>query len=196
MPHNDTFTIFLNFTCIPYITTSLSRQKTNQIFKEKQLNILPDCEGVEYHNRDHLLLITNGATPTIIKQNGGNGMKNKCYWTANKIKDVIKNLDCITWLEGRTLPVRFVNDENMLGDLVFMDGEPVEFQFSKRFLNDQYLPYSYALDTIKIQYAKYMNYMLGGDIGNTKSFVDCCREIMCPPVYGFNLKRFRRYRNN
>ena len=140
---------------------------------------MPDCEGVEYHNRDHLLLITNGATPTIIKQNGGNGMKNKCYWTANKIKDVIKDLDSITWLEGRTLPVRFVNDENMLGDLVFMDGEPVEFQFSKRFLNDPNLPYAYVLDSIKRQYEKYMNYMLGGDIGNTRLFVECCNSLTC-----------------
>ena len=157
---------------------------------------MPDCEGVEYHNRDQLLLNTDGATPTIIKENGGNGMKHKCYWTANKIKNVIKELDGITWLEGRTLPVRFVNDENMLGEVVFMDGEPVEFQFSNRFLKDPYLPYSFAIDTIKRQYAKYMNYMLNCEIGETKSFVECCRELMCTPEYGFNLSRFQKYRDN
>ena len=122
--------------------------------------------------------------PTIIKENGGNGMKHKCYWTASKIKNVIKELDCFTWLEGRNLPVRFVNDNNMLGELVFMDDEPVEFQFSNRFLKDPYLPYSLVLDTIKRLYAKYMNYVLIFKIGNSKSFVDCCNMVTCASSIG------------
>ena len=82
-------------------------------------------------------------------------MKN--IWNEAAIRKEFARLDAKTGLKGATLPISFSNAKCTLGSYSSAGGGA--FRFSRHYFDDPLWPIEEALDTIRHEYAHYMDHM-------------------------------------
>ena len=106
-------------------------------------------------------------------------------WPISRIRSEIERLDQITGLNGRELDIVIGKAKHTLGYFRSLRGKPISFTFSSFYFESDDFSTSEALDTIRHEYAHYMDLMLNGDRsdgshGNT--WKECCRRIGAKPI--------------
>ena len=124
----------------------------------------------------------------------GNGsvekMKNK--WTESAIREEISKLDKKTGLHGARLPISFNNARCALGMYSPADGG--SFKFSNYYYQDPNWPIEEALDTIRHEYAHYMDHVLYNHCAHGSTWKHCCAIVGAMPIRCYNEKRADYYR--
>lgn len=102
-------------------------------------------------------------------------------WNEQMLMSEIKKLDEITGLEGSNLMICFVEEDvRTLGAYHHCYGNRF-FVFNKiHFTNDEYPVYE-ALDTVRHEYAHYMNDVIYHESGHGDTWKICCRLIGARP---------------
>lgn len=114
-------------------------------------------------------------------------------WDEAAIRKVLKKLDAKTRLKGATLPITFNKSKRILGS--FYSAEGGAFRFSRYYLDDPNWPVEKILDTIRHEYAHYMDYMLYGNLGHGKTWKKCCTDIGAIPVRCCNSDIVKHYQD-
>ena len=117
-------------------------------------------------------------------------MKNK--WTESAIREEISKLDKKTGLHGARLPISFNNARCALGMYSPADGG--SFKFSNYYYQDPNWPIEEALDTIRHEYAHYMDYVLYNHCAHGSTWKHCCTIVGAMPIRCYNEKRADYYR--
>ena len=107
-------------------------------------------------------------------------------WTENMILEEIKRLDAITGLNGQRLPIRMSRAKTEVGSLVILDKEPLYFRFSRYYFNHPDFARKSAIETIRHEYAHYMDICRRGKSCHDKQWEDCCIRIGLIPEREFS----------
>lgn len=99
------------------------------------------------------------------------------YWTEQMIRNEIERLDKITELSGSNLPIRFSNGFTTLGLFHYESSSLMWFSFSTKYFHSDNFSKEEALDTIRHEYAHYMNKVLYNGIGHDRTWRKCCTEV-------------------
>lgn len=113
-------------------------------------------------------------------------------WTEEMIRAEIKRLDRITGLQGGDLPITFNKARNTLA---CYRHKPASFTFSIRYFQDPAFPREEALDTIRHEYAHYMDEVLYGESGHGATWKACCRRIGARPMRLYQQSADQYFRN-
>ena len=117
-------------------------------------------------------------------------------WPRERILAELKKLDGITGLNGAELPIEYTMWNCTLGMFhVTKKREPQKFSFSKIYLDDPSLPDEINIDTIRHEYAHYMDLVLYGNIGHSRTWKKCCGDVGIAPnrVFSdFSVRYFKR----
>lgn len=101
-------------------------------------------------------------------------------WTEAIIRAEIIRLDAITGLHGADLPIRLSRARRSMGS--FTSGSRgMYFTFSQYYMSDENFPESEKLDTIRHEYAHYMNYARKTGSGHDAAWKKCCLEVGAYP---------------
>lgn len=98
----------------------------------------------------------------------------------SRILNELKRLDAITGLQGANVPFSFFNRKNAFGMFVPGHGK-MEFRFSKPLFEDPQLPDDTKLDTIRHEYAHYMDYVQFGCCSHGPTWKRCCHIVGAIP---------------
>ena len=112
---------------------------------------------------------------------------NKIVWTETAIRKELARLDTITGLHGASLPISFNNSKRLLGMYCAANGS--RFVFSNYFFQNSDWPDAEALDTIRHEYAHYMEYVLYGHGGHDATWKHCCVVVGADPERLYDPKR-------
>jgi len=115
-------------------------------------------------------------------------------WNESRIREELQRLDQKTGLSGAKLPIVFNNAKCSLGCFSIDEDEPKRFCFSNYYFQDENFPYEEAIDTIKHEYAHYMDYVLYGGLGHEASWRQCCLRIGALPFRLYSEERASYYR--
>lgn len=118
-------------------------------------------------------------------------MKN--IWSEAEIRKELTRLDAKTGLKGATLPITFSKARRTLGSYSSVDGG--EFQFSRYYFDDPSWPIEEALNTIRHEYAHYMDHMVYGNMGHGISWKKCCNEVGAMPIRCYSRERAKCYQD-
>ncbi len=110
-------------------------------------------------------------------------------WTEETIRAEIRRLDEITGLHGATLPIVIGRAKTVLGAFsvkaVRLRGKivrvPRQFTFSGYFFRHPAFSDAMAQDTIRHEYAHYMDFVLYGQLAHGKTFRACCQTVGAYP---------------
>lgn len=116
----------------------------------------------------------------------------KIKWTESSIRDELSRLDKKTGLKGSLLPISFNNARCTLGLYSSVNGG--SFKFSNCYFQDPDWPVEEALDTIRHEYAHYMDHVLYGHGGHGSTWKLCCGVVGAMPIRCYNEKRADYYR--
>lgn len=103
-------------------------------------------------------------------------------WDEARVRDELKCLDQKTGLCGADLPIVFNNAKRTLGSFSTHNGKAKRFCFSNHYFQNQDFPVEEAIDTIRHEYAHYMDFMINGKLGHSTSWKQCCIRIGALPV--------------
>lgn len=106
-----------------------------------------------------------------------------------KIRQELKRLDKITGLNAAVLPIKFGNAQKTLGRFSYSNKDSLEFYFSSHYFSDPDFPIEEKLDTIRHEYAHYMDYMLHGHSSHGPKWKKCCIKVGAFPTRCFNQER-------
>lgn len=98
----------------------------------------------------------------------------------SRIRNELKRLDAITGLQGANVPFTFFNRKNAFGMFVPGLGK-MEFRFSKPLFEDPLLPDETKVDTIRHEYAHYMDYVQFGHCSHGPTWKRCCHTVGATP---------------
>lgn len=118
-------------------------------------------------------------------------------WTEDAIRAEFRRLDKKFGLDGASLPIIFNKARCTLGQFCgTVSGEPKCFRFSKVYFDDPKFPVKEALDTIRHEYAHYMEFMLYGKTGHGPRWKKCCIKVGAMPIrcYDKKIAAYRRER--
>ena len=104
---------------------------------------------------------------------------NKIVWNETEIRKEMTRLDAVTGLRGASLPISFNNSERTLGMYCGENGG--RFVFSNFFFQNPDWPVAEVLDTIRHEYAHYMNHKLYANRGHGATWKHCCIVIGADP---------------
>lgn len=110
-------------------------------------------------------------------------------WNENNIRKELARLDAKTGLAGATLPITFSNAKCTLGSYSAAGA----FRFSRKYFEDPSWPMEEALDTIRHEYAHYMDHMIYGNMGHGVTWKKCCLEVGALPVRCYSSERAKYY---
>lgn len=108
----------------------------------------------------------------------------KVIWSEDRIRAEIIRLDKKTGLEGAKLPILFSNTKRTLGQFFPPRpdaGAPMFFRFSHHWFQNPDWCEEMAVDTIRHEYAHYMDWMLNSICGHGPTWMACCRKIGAMP---------------
>ena len=114
-------------------------------------------------------------------------------WNEAAIRREFARLDVKTGLNGAELPITFSNARGTLGSYTSENGGA--FRFSRYYFDDASWPVEEALDTIRHEYAHYMDYMVYGSMGHGASWKKCCQEVGAFPFCCYNCERAKYYQD-
>lgn len=117
----------------------------------------------------------------------------KSIWNETTIRNEFARLDAKTGLKGVTLPITFSNAKRTLGSFCSASGGA--FRFSRHYFDDSSWPVEAALDTIRHEYAHYMDYMVYGNLGHGVTWKKCCIEVGALPIRCYSSDRAKYYQN-
>lgn len=100
-------------------------------------------------------------------------------WNENTIRREMARLDAITGLHDASLPISFNDAKYTLG--MFCSANGGAFCFSNCYFLNPDWPVEKALDTIRHEYAHYMERKLYGYGGHGSTWKHCCRVIGAIP---------------
>ena len=118
-------------------------------------------------------------------------MKN--IWNETAIRKEFARLDAKTGLKGATLPISFGNAKCTLGSYSSAGGGA--FRFSRYYFDDPLWPIEEALDTIRHEYAHYMDHMVYGNMGHGATWKKCCIEVGALPIRCYSRERAKYYQD-
>ena len=98
-------------------------------------------------------------------------------WTEEMIRREMEKLDRKTGLSGAKLPIRFSNGYSTLGMFHCEKSSDMWFSFSTKYYHDDNFSREEALDTIKHEYAHYMNHVLYRGTGHDRTWRKCCTDV-------------------
>ena len=101
-------------------------------------------------------------------------------WDEAAIRRELSKLDGKTGWEGASLPIRFTNAACTLGSFYRADGG--SFRFSNCYFQDPNWPAECALETIRHEYAHYLDFVKYGGHGHGKTWKQCCTEVGANPI--------------
>lgn len=105
------------------------------------------------------------------------------------IRAELRRLDMKTGLHAGDLPIKFGNAKCTLGRFSYPNKDKLEFYFSNFYFQDPAHPVEEKLDTIRHEYAHYMDYMLNGSSSHGPSWKNCCRIVGAFPTRCFSKQR-------
>ncbi|MBR5179532.1 MAG: hypothetical protein IKW90_12145 [Lachnospiraceae bacterium] len=108
----------------------------------------------------------------------------KKVWDEDAIRKELARLDGITGLNGAELPIRFTDAQCVIGCYHLNNGE--RFSFSRIYFMDPEWAEESALDTIRHEYAHYMDYAIYGNVGHGWTWKKCCSVVAACPVRLYN----------
>ena len=114
-------------------------------------------------------------------------------WTEDAIRAELAKLDAKTGLTGAKLPISFSNAKCTLGQYCSNGGG--SFRFSNHYYQDPTWPLEEALDTIRHEYAHYMDHVLYGNLGHGVTWKHCCTIVGALPIHCYNEKRAEYYQH-
>ena len=103
-------------------------------------------------------------------------------WTEEMIRKELRRLDKITGLRGSELPIKFRTKGKACGWFRHSQGGVLEFGFSLSHLNDPKLPEMEKIDTIRHEYAHFLDYVWNGKTGHTRSWKAACQMVGAKPL--------------
>ena len=103
-------------------------------------------------------------------------------WNEARVRDELKCLDRKTGLCGADIPIVFNNAKRTLGSFSTHNGKAKQFCFSNHYFQNQDFPVEEAIDTIRHEYAHYMDFVLNGKLGHSTSWKQCCIRIGALPI--------------
>ncbi|MBQ8642510.1 MAG: SprT-like domain-containing protein [Clostridia bacterium] len=115
-------------------------------------------------------------------------------WPEERIRQVFRHLDEATGLDGASLPIQFTCKVHCLGSFYPMEGGTGRFEFSRAYLEDPGTPEEVNLDTIRHEYAHYMDWVMYGNSGHSLTWKNCCSQINALPIRCYNPKMSQHYR--
>ena len=123
-------------------------------------------------------------------------MSDSGIWDEEAIRQELERLDKITGLHGSSLPITFGKARYQLGSFHVnpQKKEPKKFHFSLFYYGNPEWSKESALDTIRHEYAHYMDYMLYGNGGHGPTWKMCCRKIGANPSRCYSEKMEAIYR--
>lgn len=100
------------------------------------------------------------------------------------IRDELRRIDKKTGYNAADLPIKFGDAKSYLGKFIY--GDNMSFYFSNYFFRDPNLALEEKLDTIRHEYAHYLDYMLHGFSSHHGSaWKQCCHIVGALPVRCF-----------
>lgn len=105
------------------------------------------------------------------------------------IRSELRRLDAKTGLHAADLPIKFGNAKRTLGRFSYPSDDKLEFYFSNYYFQSPNHPVEEKLDTIRHEYAHYMDYMLTGSSSHGPSWKNCCRIVGAFPTRCFSQER-------
>lgn len=105
------------------------------------------------------------------------------------IREELRRLDRKTGLHGADLRIKFGKTRAKLGHFSYRDPDQLEFYFSNYYFLNPTHPVEEKLDTIRHEYAHYMDYMLNGSSSHGASWKRCCAVVGAFPARCFNQQR-------
>ena len=115
----------------------------------------------------------------------------KTKWDVAAIRKEMARLDKKTGLKGSERPISFNNAKATLGS--YSSGSGGYFKFSNYYFQDPEWPDEEALDTIRHEYAHYMDHQLNGMMGHGASWKKCCIEVGANPLRCYDKERAHNY---
>lgn len=112
-------------------------------------------------------------------------------WTEADIRKELARLDAKTGLNGAMLPISFRNAKCIRGQYCSSNGG--SFWFSNYYYQNSEWPVEEAINTIRHEYAHYMDYLLYGNLGHRSFWKQCCGGIGALPIRCYNEKRAQYY---
>lgn len=106
-----------------------------------------------------------------------------------KIRKELKRLDDITGFNAAKLPIKLGNGKSTLGRFKYSNNGALEFYFSNHYFLDSNFPVEEKLDTIRHEYAHYMDYMMTGHSSHGNNWKRCCRIVGAFPSRYFSHER-------
>ncbi len=98
-------------------------------------------------------------------------------WPSSRIREELTRLDQLTGYHGADLPIHYGNSRCTLASFHHNRGQASFFMFSRHYFDAEDFSEHSALDTIRHEYAHYMNVVEGNDDGHGPAWKDCCRRI-------------------
>ena len=98
------------------------------------------------------------------------------------IRAELRRLDMKTGLHAADLPIKFGKARCTLGRFSYPSEDRMEFYFSNYYFQDPMHPIEEKLDTIRHEYAHYMDYMINGSSSHGPSWKNCCRIVGAIPT--------------
>lgn len=115
-------------------------------------------------------------------------------WNETRIRDEIKRLDQKTGLRGEDIPIVFGNAKHTLGSFCTQNGNAKQFRFSNYYFQNKDFPVEEAVDTIRHEYAHYMDFVINGKLGHSTSWKQCCIRIGALPTRLYSETRANYHR--
>ena len=108
-------------------------------------------------------------------------MKNKT-WSENRIRHELRLLDRKIGLSAGDLPITLCKTKRFLGRFASNSlMQPVGFQFSESYFENENFSEEDARDVIAHEYAHYMNLVLNRQRGHGDSWKACCLQVGAVP---------------
>lgn len=104
----------------------------------------------------------------------------KIIWSEDRIRAEIARLDRKTGGNGASLPITFSNAKHTLGQFGIIDPKGAAlmyFRFSHHWFQKPDWPEELALDTIRHEYAHYLNWIRFHGKGHDGTWKQCCRMV-------------------
>ena len=105
------------------------------------------------------------------------------------IRAELKRLDQKTGFNGASLPIKFGNAKYTLGRFSYSNENALGFYFSNHYFLDPMFPVEEKIDTIRHEYAHYMDYMLNGTSSHGPQWKKCAKTVGACPTRLFSEDR-------
>ena len=105
------------------------------------------------------------------------------------IRTELRRLDIKTGLHAADLPIKFGKAKGTVGRFSYASDDKLGFYFSNYYFQNPNHPVEEKLDTIRHEYAHYMDYMLNGSSSHGPSWKQCCYVVGAFPTRCFSQER-------